>query len=250
MNRRVAPLAQRESAICGWTRDPKKSHGLLRQAQRVRFAFIAAEKARYPHSLSLSLSRRHSAAAITHGCAAGRPPRARQDVQLLRPAAPRACVYRRCYGGSRLHRALRDEGVRVSPKRVRPFDALKPASSPGPPPFPPDHRQHPCLARGHESFRASIRRRPRPIASGPPTSPRCARRPGGVTSPSSLNLGSRRDRRLGDPRLSRGGAGARALHVALGTRPQPPLHHSDRGSPVRESCRIARSSLSAVSLSV
>src|SRR5258708_1692894 len=44
-------LATRESASAHGARNPKKSDGLLRQGERVRFAFIETEKAGFPVTL-------------------------------------------------------------------------------------------------------------------------------------------------------------------------------------------------------
>jgi putative transposase len=138
-------------------------------------------------------------------------------------------VHRRTYGRPRLHRALRDEGVRVSAKRVARL-----------------MRQAGLFAQGRRRFRAttdSAHAWPvaanglaRQFAIGVPHRVWAAditalwTRAGWCYLAVVLDLGSRRI--VGWAlRASLETAVVRAaLHVALGGRPAPQLHHSDRGS--------------------
>ena len=103
-------------------RDLKKSDGLLRQAQRVRFAFIAAEKAHYPVRI-LCRCLASGAVASMRGRSDGPSPRSAQDVRLMHRLRLVHALHRRVYGRPRLQRALRDAGIRISEKRVRAADA-------------------------------------------------------------------------------------------------------------------------------
>lgn len=99
-------------------RDILKSDGLLRQAERLRFQFIAAEKARYPVRVlcrCLGVTR-SGFYAWRH-----RPlsSRAQQDARLIVRVQLAHAESRRTYGRPRLVRALRADGIRISGKRVR-----------------------------------------------------------------------------------------------------------------------------------
>ena len=83
----------------------------------MRFAFVAAEKARFPVRTlcrCLQLSPSGYYAWRQRGPAL----RTREDLELMRRLRLVHAIHRQVYGRPRLHRALRDEGRRVSPKRV------------------------------------------------------------------------------------------------------------------------------------
>ncbi|UQA57104.1 IS3 family transposase [Polyangium aurulentum] len=96
---------------------PKKSGGLLREGERVKFAFIAAEKAFFPVSVLcdvLGVSRSGFYAWSKHPA----PRRKASDAQL---AAEIVAAHRRSrgtYGSPRVHAELRARGLRVGKKRV------------------------------------------------------------------------------------------------------------------------------------
>ena len=97
--------------------DPKKSRGLLREAPSVKFAWIAAEKAYFPVAklcrvLDVSLSGFYAWQTrpdSTH---------ARRDRQLRVLIRASHEASRGAYGSPRIHRDLRDQGHRISRKRV------------------------------------------------------------------------------------------------------------------------------------
>jgi transposase InsO family protein len=194
----------------------------------VRFAFIAAEKARYPVRIlcrCLGVTR-----SGFYAWARRRPsPRAVRDVQLIHRLRLVHALHRRTYGRPRLHRALRDEGVRISPKRVARL-----------------MRQAGLTAQGRRRFRVTTdsahawpvatNRLARDFAIGAPHRVWAAditalwTRAGWCYLAVVLDLGSRRIvgwalRASLETALVR-----TALHLALGRRPAPRLHHSDRGS--------------------
>jgi putative transposase len=194
----------------------------------VRFGFIAAEKARYPVRIlcrCLGVTR-----SGYYAWARRRPsPRAVRDVHLMQRLRLVHAIHRRTYGRPRLHRALRDEGVRISPKRVARL-----------------MRQAGLAAQGRRRFRVTTdsahawpvaaNRLARHFAPGAPHRVWAAditalwTRAGWAYLAVVLDLGSRRVvgwalRTSLETELVR-----TALHVALGGRPAPQLHHSDRGS--------------------
>src|SRR4029453_15083932 len=128
--RGVEAPAERGARAADGARHPKKSDGLLRQAERVRFAFIAAEKAGYPirtlcRCLQLAPSGYYA------WVRRGPSPRTQQDLELIRRLRQVHARTRQVYGHPRLHRALRQEGHRVSAKRVARLMRTAGASGPG-----------------------------------------------------------------------------------------------------------------------
>jgi putative transposase len=194
----------------------------------VRFAFIAAEKARYPvrvlcRCLQLTPSGYYA------WRQRGPSLRSRQDLELLRHLRVIHAVNRQVYGRPRLHRALRQEGRRVSPKRVARL-----------------MRQAGLTAKGRRRFRVTT-----DSAHAWPVAANHLARQFAVTTPHRvwaaditalwtrsgwcylavvLDLGSRRIVGWAVRDSLEAELVTAALHVALGTRPQPELHHSDRGS--------------------
>ena len=82
------------------------------------FAFIAAEKARFPVRV---LCRALEVSASGYYAAQRRPPssRAAADVAVGRRLQVLHAAHRRVYGRPRLQRALRAEGIRVGDRRLR-----------------------------------------------------------------------------------------------------------------------------------
>src|SRR5205814_7650412 len=97
--------------------DTKKSCGLFREGERVRFALVDAEKAHYPVETLcdvLGVSRSGFYAWKKRPSSARSKRRARLAVEI---AATHKKSHRR-YGSPRVHRALRKRGVLVSRKTV------------------------------------------------------------------------------------------------------------------------------------
>jgi transposase InsO family protein len=155
--------------------------------------------------------------------------RTRQDLELLRRLRLVHAINRQVYGRPRLHRALRQEGRRVSPKRVARL-----------------MRQAGLTAKGRRRFRVTT-----DSAHAWPVAANQLARQFAVTRPHQvwaaditalwtrtgwcylavvLDLGSRRIVGWAVRDSLEAELVTAALHVALGTRPQPQLHHSDRGS--------------------
>ena len=115
--RGAPPPPQGESGAADRAGDSKKSRGLLREAPSVKFAWIAAEKADFPVAklcrvLDVSLSGFYAWQTrpdSTHAC------RDRQLRVLIRASHEAS---RGAYGSPRIHRDLRDQGHRISRKRV------------------------------------------------------------------------------------------------------------------------------------
>lgn len=194
----------------------------------MRFQFIAAEKAQYPVRLlccCLGVTRSGFYAWRR------RPPcvRSREDVLLQHRIRHIHAIHRQLYGRPRLHRALREAGIRIGAKRVRRL-----------------MREAGLRARGRRAFRVTT-----DSAHTWPTAANHLRRDFAIAAPNQrwgaditalptragwcylaviLDLGSRRVvgwavRPSLDVELV-----LAALHVALASRPAPRLHHSDRGS--------------------
>ena len=138
-------------------------------------------------------------------------------------------IHRRTYGRPRLHRALRDDGIRIGAQRVRRLMRAAGLTAVGRRPFQvttdsahawPVAANH--LARHftpgapHQRWAADI--------TALPT------RQGWCYLAVILDLGSRRIVGWAVRTSLEGELVVAALHVALGTRPMPHLHHSDRGS--------------------
>jgi transposase InsO family protein len=155
--------------------------------------------------------------------------RAQQDRQLTTRLRVVHAEHRRLYGRPRLHRALRDDGIRISPKRVARL-----------------MRDAGLVAQGRRRFRLTT-----DSAHAWPTAGNLLDRQFAIGEPHRrwaaditalptrrgwcylavvLDLGSRRVvgwalRTSLEVTLVHA-----ALHVALATRPRPVVHHSDRGS--------------------
>jgi transposase InsO family protein len=194
----------------------------------VRFAFIAAEKARYPiRTLCRCLQLTPSGYYAWRRRGPSR--RSHQDLELIRQLRVIHAINRRVYGRPRLHRALRAEGRRVSAKRVARL-----------------MRQAGLSAQGRRRFRVTT-----DSTHAWPVAPNQLARQFAVPVPHRvwaaditalwtragwcylavvLDLGSRRIVGWAIRDSLETELVTAALHVALATRPQPQLHHSDRGS--------------------
>src|ERR1700751_3527661 len=94
-------------------RDSKKSDGLLRQGERMRFAFIATEKACYPVALMCRMLQ-VSRSGYYAWCRRPPAPRTLKDQTLALEVAES----RGRYGSPRVHAELRERGQRTGRKRV------------------------------------------------------------------------------------------------------------------------------------
>ena len=193
----------------------------------MRFQFIAAEKAHYPVRLlcrCLGVTR--------SGFYAWRrrapSPRSRQDLVLMRQLRLIHAINRRVYGRPRLQRALRDDGYRVSEKRVarlmraaglravgrRAFRRTTDSAHTWPIATNGLQRQF-APAAPHQRWAADITALPTRV--------------GWFYLAVVLDIGSRRVVGWAIRRSLEMELVLTALHVALGSRPAPQLHHSDRG---------------------
>src|SRR6266568_123301 len=111
-----APAAREPDAPDG-AGHPKKSDGLLREGECVRFAFIATEKAAFPVRL-LCRTLQVSRAGFYAWQARPPAPRVQADERLGLEIAVIHAESRRRYGSPRIHAELVDRGCRTSRKRV------------------------------------------------------------------------------------------------------------------------------------
>ena len=194
----------------------------------MKFPFIAAEKAHYPVGV---LCRCLGVTRSGFYAWAGRRPSARvlQDRELLRRLRIVHTNHRRVYGRPRLHRALRDEGVRISPKRVARLMRAAGLTAHGRRAFrvTTDSTHRYPVAANHLDRRFAVAAPHQHWAADITALPT---RAGWCYLAIVLDLGSRRivgwalrDSLEAELVLA-------ALHVALGARPAPQLHHSDRGT--------------------
>jgi putative transposase len=194
----------------------------------VKFAFLAAEKAHYPVRIlcqCLDVTR------SGYYAWAQRQPsrRAVRDRHLIQQLRRVHAMHRRVYGRPRLHRALRAAGIRVSAKRVA---RLMRAAG--------------LTAQGRRRFRVTTDS----VHTWPVAANHLARRfatagphriwaadmtalwtaAGWCYLAVVLDLGSRRIVGWAIRDSLETELVLAAVHVALGSRPAPHLHHSDRGS--------------------
>jgi putative transposase len=193
----------------------------------VKFQFIAAEKAGYPVRLlcrCLSVTRsgfyawRRRPASV----------RSREDVLLMHRLQKIHAMHRRLYGRPRLHRALREAGYHVSGKRVarlmraagiqavgrRAFRVTTDSAHTWPIATNSLQRQF-APAAPHQRWAADITALPTQA--------------GWCYLAVVLDIGSRRIVGWALRSSLETELVLTALHVALGSRPAPTLHHSDRG---------------------
>ena len=194
----------------------------------MRFHFIAAERAHYPLRLlcrCVGVSRSGFYASQRRPVA----PRRVEDVRLQHRLRLVHALHRQIYGRPRLHRALRDAGIRIGEKRVRRL-----------------MREAGIVAKGRRAFRVTTDSRhawpmaantlARRFAVGTPHRHWAAditalpTRRGWCYLAVVLDLGSRRVVGWAMRSSLAVELVQAALHLALGTRPAPQLHHSDRGS--------------------
>jgi transposase InsO family protein len=193
----------------------------------VRFAFIAAEKAHYPVAV---LCRCLAVARSGFYAWQRRPPslRSRQDLQLLARLRRMHAIHRRLYGRPRLHRALRAEGVRIGAKRVARLMRTAGLRAEGRRAFrvTTDSAHH-WPAAGNQLARDFAVAAPHGRWAADITA--LPTRRGWCYLAIVLDLGSRRVIGWAVRSHMETELVLAALHVALGARPQPRLHHSDRG---------------------
>ena len=193
----------------------------------MRFAFIAAEKAHYPVRLlcrCLGVTR----SGFYAWCRRTPSLRSREDVLLTRRLRLIHAINRRTYGRPRLQRAMRADGYRLSEKRVarlmraagiravgrRAFRLTTDSAHTWP--VAANHLQRQFApAAPHQRWSADI--------TALPT------RAGWCYLAIVLDVGSRRAVGWAVRSSLETGLVLAALHVALGVRPAPQLHHSDRG---------------------
>ncbi len=214
----LARLRKENRAAADGARHPKKSGGLLREGERVRFAFVDAEKAEFP-------------VATLCQCSAGLAQRllrvARAARVGARPARIGSCACwceasfereQKRYGSPRIHEDLVEDRRARQPKRVMRLmqeDGLK--------------------ARARKRFKLHDDERSRSAGRGEPartaSSPRTRRISGGsATRPSSVIGASGEALPRGDPRPVL--AVRRGLGGQRGQRPAP---HASRRSRWRSS---------------
>jgi putative transposase len=151
-----------------------------------------------------------------------------EDVRLLHRLRLVHAIHRRTYGRPRLHRALHDDGIRISEKRVRRLMRMAGLSAIGRRtfrgttdsahawPIAANHLQRRFApARPHERWAADITALPTRV--------------GWCYLAVVLDLGSRRVVGWAVRSSLETELVLAALHTALGSRPAPALHHSDRG---------------------
>src|SRR5437773_7110675 len=112
---RAAPA--REPDAAEGARHPKKSDGLLREGESVRFRFIAAEKAVFPVRV-LCRTLQVSRAGFYAWQARPPAPRTRADERLGLEIAAIHAETRQRYGSPRIHAELGERGCRTGRKRV------------------------------------------------------------------------------------------------------------------------------------
>ena len=207
----------------------KKSHGLLRQAARVTFAFVQAEKAHHAvRQLCRTLGISPSG---FYAWQRRRPPeRQRTDRRLS--------VYLRAthqasggtYGSPRLHHDVRTRGLAHRSQSRHPADAPRGAGRPAAAAVSPHHRTRPGRGAGPQSPRPALHRGPSEYRLGrrhyraPDTrGVVVSRGPAGSVFASRCGLG---DRHPLETRLV-----LTAWRRALALRRRAPRqHHSDRGT--------------------
>jgi putative transposase len=214
----------------------------------VRFHFIAAEKARYPMRLlcrCLRVSRSGFYAWQRRPASARRA----EDVRLQHRLRLVHALHRRTYGRPRLHRALREVGIRIGEKRVRRL-----------------MREAGLTAKGRRAFRVTTDS----AHAWPVADNALARRfavgalhrywAADITALPTrhgwcylavvLDLGSRRVVGWAVRASLAVELVHAALHLALGTRPPPQLHHSDRGSQYASDAYAARLTHHGITISM
>jgi transposase InsO family protein len=193
----------------------------------VRFEFIAAEKASYPVRLlcrCLGVTRSGFYASRRR-----RPSlRSRDDLLLLRRLRLIHALHRRVYGRPRLQRALRADGYRVSGKRVARLMRTAGLSAVG-------RRAFRLTTDSAHAWPVAGNHLQRQFAPAAPHQRWAA----DITALSTgagwcylavvLDLGSRRIVGWAVRSSLEAPLVMAALHLALGGRPAPQLHHSDRG---------------------
>src|SRR5262249_28690926 len=110
--------AQGKSDSPGRARHPKKSHGVLREAEPVRFAFIAAKKAEHQVAI-LCRCMRVTRSGFYAWSKRGLSARAQRDLVLRTKLRTFHAASHDRYGRPRLWKDLKEDGEAISEKRVR-----------------------------------------------------------------------------------------------------------------------------------
>jgi putative transposase len=154
--------------------------------------------------------------------------RSRQDLQLQQRLRLVHAVHRRMYGRPRLQRALRAEGTHISEKRVRRLMRAAGITAEGRRPFrvTTDSAHAWPIAANHLARRFAVGAPHQQWAADITALPT---RAGWCYLAIVLDLGSRRVVGWAVRPSMEAELVLAALHVALGSRPAPHLHHSDRG---------------------
>jgi putative transposase len=193
----------------------------------VKFAFIAAEKARYPVRLlcrCLGVTR-----SGFYAWRRRRPSRrSREDVLLTQRLRLIHAVNRRTYGRPRLHRAMREHGYRLSEKRVARLMRAAGLRAVG-------RRAFRVTTDSAHAWPVASNHLQRQFAPAPPHQRWAAditalpTRTGWCYLAIVLDVGSRRVVGWALRGSLETELVLAATHIALGSRPAPQLHHSDRG---------------------
>ena len=131
---------QRESDPPGRAGHPKKSDGVLREAEPMRFAFIAAKKAEHRVTI-LCRCMRVTRSGFYAWRRRGLSARAQRDLVLRTKLRAFHAASGERYGRPRLWKDLREDGEAVSEKRVGRLMREEADSGPGPEAVQADDRQ-------------------------------------------------------------------------------------------------------------
>lgn len=194
----------------------------------MKFRFIAAEKAHYP--IRMLCRCLHVSRSGFYAWTRRRPSRRSvEDGQLIHRLRRVHAVHRRVYGRPRLRKALFDEGIRISEKRVRRLMRAAGLTAEGRRAFrlTTDSAHTWPIAANHLARRFAVEAPHRHWAADITALPT---RAGWCYLAIVLDLGSRRVVGWAVRSSLEVELPLAAIHVALGSRPTPRLHHSDRGT--------------------
>ena len=194
----------------------------------MRFSFIAAEKAHYPVRILCRCL--HVSRSGFYAWTRRRPSRRSvEDGHLIRRLQLVHAIHRRVYGRPRLRKALSDDGMRISEKRVRRLMRVAGLSAEGRRAFrvTTDSAHTWSIAANHLARRFAVDAPHRHWAADITALPT---RAGWCYLAIVLDLGSRRVVGWAVRSSLETELPLAAVHVALGSRPAPRLHHADRGT--------------------
>ena len=163
----LGAAAAREPDAADGARHPKKSDGLLREGERVRFAFIAAEKAALPGPAAVPHAAGLARRASTRGSARPPAPRAQADAPAgrsrSRRSTPRAGSATAARGSTP---SCADRGCRTSRKRVARLMRDHGLGRPAPAAVPGHDRLAAPVSRRAQRLGAAVRAGARPTRRG------------------------------------------------------------------------------------